>query len=406
LSPGSPVEPPIITGSASDPAPVIAHLREHDPVYWLPGLDAWLVTRHEDVRLLFSEPRLTADPRVYDRYKAATDPWLSEMPFRSTTPDGQCPERRLVASALTPRAVARFRTCVRDVVEQFAAPLRGRTGLVDLVGEFTVPVSATAIGRILGVPPKDEDENRFRELAVHATAMIRPFLSEKKQQRSERAAAEMGEYVLALVTERCAAPREDFISDLLKASDGGSSAIADVTRGIAGLVSAGTGTTSVACGRALRTLLTHPDQLTLLRCDHSLLPNAVEELLRYDSGLIVMPRYVLEDLNLRGRALRRGQLVLLSLMGANRDPRVFREPDTLDLRRETRGSLSFGHGTHYCIGANIARMELCLMIEAALELIPPGARLLEEKIRWSQKGFNNQIKSLPVDFASRDDRLR
>ena len=114
---------------------------------------------------------------------------------------------------------------------------------------------------------------------------------------------------------------------------------------MAALVSAGTGTTSIACGRALRTLLKHPDQLSMLRRDRSILPNAVEELLRYDSGLVVMPRYVLEDFDLRGRALLKGQMVLLSLMGANRDPRVFPEPDRVDLHRDTRDALSFGHGS-------------------------------------------------------------
>ncbi len=404
------MEPSIISGPGSDPAPVIAHLLEHDPVCWLAGLDAWLVTRHEDVRLLLSEPRVTADPRIYDRYSAPTDPrvarWLSEMPFRSTTPDTQSSGRRLVSAALTPRAVARMETCVRDAVEQFAAPLRGRTDVVDLLGEFSVPVSATAIGRILGVPPKDEDQIRFRKLAVDTTATIRPFLSEKKRQRTERATAEMGEYILSLVNERCAVPSDDLISDLLRACGETTSAIAEeITRVMTGLVSAGTGTTSVACSRGLRTLLKHPDQLSLLRRERSILPNAVEELLRYDSGLIVMPRYVLEDLNLRGRVLRRGQLVVLSLMGANRDPRVFPEPDTVDLRRETRDALSFGHGPHYCIGANIARMELGMMIDAALDLIPQDARLLEDEIRWSERGLMSQIKSLPVDFASRDNGL-
>jgi cytochrome P450 len=404
--PEVPAAPSIISGSASDPAPLVAHLREHDPVCWLAGLDAWLVTRHDDVRLLFSEPRVTADPRAYHRYQAPEDPrvarWLLEMPFRSTGSNGTSSGRRLVATALTPRAVARMESCVRDAVEHFAAPLRGRTDVVDLVGEFTVPVSTTAIGRILGVPPKDEDDLRFRQLAVHATSTIRPFLSEKKQRSAERAAAEMGEYILALVTERCSAPSEDFISDLLKASGGATPAIAeDLTRVIAGLVSAGTGTTSVACGRALRTLLRHPEPISLLLQDRSLLPNAVEELLRHDSGLLVMPRYVLEDFVLRGRALRKGQLVILSLLGANRDPRVFRDPDAVDFRRDTREAMAFGHGTHYCIGANIARMEMRLMLDAALDFIPLGARLLEDEIRWSEKGLMSQIKSLPVDFASR-----
>ena len=214
----------------------------------------------------------------------------------------------------------------------------------------------------------------------------------------------MGEYILPLVTERCTAPREDFVSDLVKASGGATPRIAeDITRVMVALVSAGTGTTSIACGRALRALLKHPDQLALLRRNRSILPNAVDELLRYDSGLVVMPRYVLEDFDLRGRALRKGQMVLLSLMGANRDPRVFSDPDRVDLNRETRNALSFGHGSHYCVGANIARMELRLMIDAALDLIPQGARLLENEIRWTQKGFMSQIKSLPVDFASGND---
>jgi cytochrome P450 len=190
---------------------------------------------------------------------------------------------------------------------------------------------------------------------------------------------------------------EDLISDLLNAPGASASATAeDVTRVIAGLVSAGTGTTSVACARALRSLLKHPERLSFLRSDPALLQNAVEELLRYDSGLIVMPRCVVEDFDLGGKALRRGQLALLGLMSANRDPRIFCEPDALDLRRDTREAVSFGHGTHYCIGANIARMELGLMREAALELMPPGARLLEDEIRWSKNGLMSQIKSLPA----------
>jgi cytochrome P450 len=288
-------------------------------------------------------------------------------------------------------------------VEDFAAPLRGRTDRVDLIAEFTIPVSTTTIGRILGVPPKHEDETRFRRLAVKATTAINPLLSDEKKQRAEQAAADMGDYIFALVEERRAAPSDDLISDLLKASDGGRPASPDdVTRVIAALVSAGTSTANAACGRALHTLLKQPDQLSLLRRDRSILPNAVDELLRYHSGLSIMPRYVLEDLSVRGRTLRTGQLVLLSLLGANRDPRVFCEPDRVDLRRDARDAVTFGYGTHYCIGANIARMELRLMIDAALDVMPPDALLLEDEIRWGKKGWMGQMKSLPVNFAGRD----
>jgi cytochrome P450 len=376
----------LIAGPASDPAPVIARLQEGDPVCWLPGLDAWLLTRHEDVRGLFSDPRVTADPRVYERYREPADPRLSQLPFRSATSDTESLGRRLVSAALTPRAVARVENCVREVVGHFAAPLRRRGGCVELIGDFTAPVSATTLGRILGVPPKDEDEIRFRQLAKAATRTIRPFLSERKRQDSEQAGAEIGDYIHDLVIQRRAARGDDFISALVAAADAGPvTTVEDLTRVITGLVAAGTGTTSIAGARALRTLLKHPGLLAQLRRERSLIPAAMNELLRYDSGLIVMPRYVVEDLNLRGRSLKTGQLVVLSLMGANRDPRVFPEPDRVDFRRDTKEALSFGYGVHYCPGANIARLELCLMLEAALDFLPPGAQLLEDQIRWSRR---------------------
>jgi cytochrome P450 len=394
------IDPSLLVGSAMHPAPLIAKLREHDPVAWVSGFDVWLVTRYDDVVRLFSDDRLSADPRVHDRYRPPVDPlgarWLSEVPFRSLMTDGQSTGRRLVSAALTPRAAARLEGCVREVVQHCAESLRG-LDRIDLIGQFTVPVSIAAVGRMLGVPPKADDETHFRELAVLTTAATRPFLSAKKQQRTEQAVGEMCEYILGLVSERAAAPQADLISDLIRASEGGTLAShEEITRVISGLVSAGTGTTAMACGRALHTLLKHPDAMGELRDDRSLLPNAVEELLRYDSGHLVFPRYVVEGFTLRGRTLQRGQMVLLSILGANRDPSVFAEPDVLDLRRDARDAMSFGHGPHYCVGSNIARLELRLMIDAALDFLPEGARLLEDEMRWSAKGLMSQIKSLPV----------
>ena len=400
--------PPIlslVTGSARDPAPVIAQLREEDPVCWIPGIDGWLVTRHEDVWRLFADERLTADPRAYDRYKPPSAPgaarWLTEMPFRSTPSDPLSPGRRLVSAALTPRAIARIEQRIREVVEQFAAPLRERHDVVDLMGEFTAPVTTAVIGRMLGVPPKGDDETRFRQLARRVAKGIRPFLSDAQRHESESATVELAEYVLRLVEERRQEPREDLISDLVSAPTAATPASNDeIARVVGALIAPGTGTPSVAGARALRSLFLHPEQFSLLRRERSLLANAVEELLRYDSGLTLMPRYVLEDFPLRSQTLKRGQLVALSLVGANRDPRVFRDPEKLDLRRDTSEAVSFGHGSHYCPGANIARAELRSMIEAALDFIPANARLLEDQVRWSSSGFMGQIKSLPVDFAA------
>ena len=387
-----------------DPAAFLAELRQQSPVCWLPGFDAWLVCSHEDAQLLFADPRITSDSHVYDRYQAPSEPgaarWLSEIPFRTTPSSPETLGRRLVSAALTPRAIARIEDRIEETVERFAAPLSGQLGVVDLFGKFTAPVTATVIARILGVPPKEEDERRFRMLARNSTRNIRPVMADKKRRKSERATVEVCEYILGLVEERRLQPQPDLISDLLEASHGQTPASTeDIVKVIAGLVSAGSGTANIAAARSLRALLTHPDQLELLRAEPELLPNAIGELLRYDNGIVLIPRYVDQDLEVAGQSLRRGQLVLLSVLGANRDPAAFPDPDRLDLRRDTKDSLSFGRGPHYCIGANIARTEIRLMLAAALEFLPREARLLEDEIRWTQKGLLSQISSLPVDFG-------
>src|SRR5262245_6888271 len=323
----------LITGAARDPVPIVAQLREHDPVCWLPGVDAWLVTRHEDVRFLFADARLTSDPRAYEGYRPPTvegaGRWLTEMPFRATPSDPLSLGRRLVMAALTPRAAQRAEARIREVVGHFAAPLHGRRGVVDLKSEFAGPVSTAVMARLLGVPPKGEDEAQFRQLARRVSRGVRPFLSDEQRRETEAASVEMGEHVLRMVAERRQTPGDDLISDLLTASCTAARASdEDIVRIVGALVSVGNGTPGAACTRALRALFLHPSQLELLRNERSLLDNAVDELLRYDSGLILFARYVLEDFELRGRAIKKGQLVALSLIGANHDPRVFpNDPD-------------------------------------------------------------------------------
>src|SRR4030095_2192863 len=247
----------LLTGDARDPAPIIAELREHDPVCWIPGVEGWLVTRHEDVRRLFAAARLTPAPRAYKRYKPPTAPgaarWLTEMPFRSTPSDPLSPGRRLVSAALTPRAIARIEQRIREVVAQVAAPLRNRRDVVDLMGEFTAPVTTAVLGTMLGVPPKGDDEIRFRRLARRAAKGIRPFLSDEQRYESELATVEIAEYVLRLVEERRREPQEDLISDLVSAAGAApASDDEEIVRVVGGLIAPGTGTPSVPSAPPLR----------------------------------------------------------------------------------------------------------------------------------------------------------
>lgn len=391
--------------ATGDPSPAIGRLREEDPVHWFDALNLWAVTRHDDVKQLFGDPRVTADPRAWEGTRTSSDGnvrrWLTENPFLGESAGAPGKGRRLVSAALTPRAVARIEHQIREVVEQVAAPLYGRSGVVDLVSEFTAPIPGIVISRIAGVPAKGADEERFRVLARKTVRGVNPTLSDAKRESTEAAVREMFAYVGTLAALRMEDPRDDLISDLLQASGARSAEdLEEIVRVVAGLVSTGTEATVLAATRAIRSLLHHPDELALVRADRALLPDAVEELLRFDSGLSEMPRYALEDFTLRGRSIRKGQLLVLSLTGAHRDPSVFADPDRLDLRRRPKELVAFGHGPHYCIGAPLARVELQAMVGAALDFLPIGARVLDAQVRWSSQGLTHRIKTLPVEFSS------
>lgn len=398
---------PLLVDCSRDSAAVIAKVREEDPVHWVPGIDAWFISRHKDIRMLFADQRVTADPRVFERYVAPTESgaarWLAEPPYIAATPGTPSEARKRVSPALTARAIDRLEEPIWSVVESVAAPLRKRTGVVDLVSEFTDLIPGMVIGRLLGVPPKSEDEARFHKLSRNMVRSVNPILTEKKRKKTERATAELCEYLLELVRERRADPQADLISDLVRLGEPRAMSDEVVVRAASGLISAGTETIALAATRALHSLFKHPAEFARLRRNPSLMPGAVSELLRFDMGLFGMPRYVLEDFDLRGRSLRRGQLVVLSFMGAHRDPRAFEHPDRLDLGRETKNLIVFGRGLHHCIGANLARAELRLMLESALEFLPEDARLQESEIRWGGLGILDRIKTLPVDFGEPDD---
>jgi unspecific monooxygenase len=293
---------------------------------------------------------------------------------------------------------------VRDVVEQYAAPLRGRTGVVDLYAEFFEPIPNTVISRITGIPAKGADERRFRELGRRSLSLIDPFLRGEARENALAASLEIRAWVREMAHERRRAPREDLISDLAQAHDLDQQLTADeIVSVISAMIAAGTDTTVSGGVFSLRTLLHHPEALAELRADRSLLPGAVNELLRFDFGPTDwLPRFVLRDFELEGRAIRQGQLLMLSFMGADRDPAVFPDPDRLDLRRDTSRLAIFGHGPHYCLGANLARQELRCMLDAALDFLPPGARLLDDRIRWSESigPLFRRLESMPVEFSA------
>lgn len=390
-----------------DPPGVVARMRREDPVHYLEPLDAWIVTRYDLVHRLYTDPAVTNDPNAYAHHRPPPEGFGSESVFGlslfSVPPEQHARMRALVSRALTPRAVARMEEQVVRVVAQFAAPLRGRRGVVDLHAEFFEPIPNTVVSRITGVPAKGDDERRFRELARASLALIDPFLSDEERAAGFAASAEIRAWVAAMARERRARPREDLISDLASAHDLDDELTVDeIAAVVTALISAGTETTVQGGVFGLRSLLHHPEVMEELRADRKLLPNAVNELLRFDFGpLDWLPRYALRDFELEGRPIRKGQLLMLSFMGADRDPEVFPDPDRLDVRRDCSRLAIFGHGPHYCLGANLARQELRCMFDAALDFLPPASRLRDEEIEWVESlgPLFRSLRTFPVEIA-------
>jgi len=390
-----------------DPYTVIARLRAEDPVHWcpIPGFGFWFVTRYDDVRQLFTDPNVTNDPRAYERYVAPPEgsymAKVADKGLFSLPPDEHARVRRLVSAAFTPRAISRMDQQVRDVVEQFSAPLRGRRGVVDLMSEYTDPIPNAVISRVTGVPAKTGEEVRFRELAQATIRGFFAFSDPAAKEAGNAAFVELAEWVRKMAEERRHSPKEDLITDLVRARDRGDAMNDDeIVNLVAGLIGAGSETTAIGGYVSILTMLEHPDAAARLRREPALIPSAVNEILRYSfGGQGGLPRYAVRDFELRGKQIKKGQMLMLSFSGAHRDPSVFPDPDRFDVERDNTELTIFGRGPHYCIGVHLARAEMACMLESALGFLPARARHREDLVRWKQMGFFRRPENLPVDFG-------
>ncbi len=392
--------------ASADPYPVVHRTRAEDPVHWVPGLDLWWVTRYDDVKRLFHDPEhVTNDRRAWQRHVPRSENdfmrWVEDHGLFALPPDEHARIRRLVAAAFTPRAVRRMEAQVREVIERFAAALRDRPGeVLDLLDDFANPIPNAVISRLTGVPP-GEDEVRFRRTAQKTIQGFFSLGDPSLQQEAAAAFLEISEQVRAMVEDRRREPGDDLVSDLIRAQEADDRLRDDeIVMLITGLIGAGSETTALGGQIAMRALLAHPPVMERLRANHALIPGAVNEILRWGfGGPAGLPRYAVRDFDLRGRRILRGQMLMLSLGGANRDPAVFADPDRLDVGRDCRESLVFGHGPHFCLGAHLARQEMACMIEAFLAIAPSGSRYREDLVAHERVGLFERPMNLPVEVA-------
>jgi unspecific monooxygenase len=367
----------------ADPYPVYDALRTRGRVLWCEETGQWLVPHHTDVSALLRDRRLgrTYRHRFSDEEFGRTPPPPEHEPFHTLNDHGMLdlepPDhtriRRLVSQAFTPRTVERLRPYVRSLAEELAGRLVDAGG-GDLLAEIAEPLPVAVIAEMLGVPEADRAPLRPWSAAICGMYELNP--SEETAAEAVRASVEFSDYLRELIAERRRRPGgDDLVSALIAAHDEGDRLTEqEMISTCVLLLNAGHEATVNGTGNAWAALFDHPDQLAALRADHSLVPSAVEELLRFDTPLQLFERWVLEDIEIDGTVIPRGAELALLFGSANRDPAVFAEPERLDLARRENPHISFSAGIHYCIGAPLARMELAASMTALLERAP-GMRL-------------------------------
>ncbi|WP_328606882.1 cytochrome P450 [Amycolatopsis sp. NBC_00345] len=357
--------------SPFDPPREITGLRAARPVcpmVFPDGHEGWLVTGYDAVRQLLADTRFSSRQDlgvVHVPYETPGMPVPTEPSpqtpglFISMDPPDHTRLRRKLTGAFTVRRMKMLEEQIIDIVERQLEEMTHLTPPVDLVKEFALPVPSLVICALLGVPY--EDRGNFQ---ANSTKFL-----EKDVNLEDKMAAygAMTGYLAELVTRKRAEPGEDILSDLARQDD---LTVEELT-GIAFLLLlAGHETTANMLALGTFALLEHPEQLAELRADRDLLPDAVEELMRYLSVVDINYRYATEDLELGGEIIPKGSTVVVSMLAADHDPQRFDNPDTLDIHRKARGQLAFGHGVHQCLGQQLARTEMRAGFEGLLRRFP------------------------------------
>jgi cytochrome P450 len=395
-----PATPLVDPAVLADPHPALAALRESGPVHRIDmrmGLPVWVVTRYDDVLAALSDPRLSNDPHNAGALEETLRGDFLSRSLIGTDPPEHTRLRRLVAKAFTARRVEGLRPRVQEIADALLDRITPR-GSADLVGEFALPLPITVIGELLGVPEADRD--RFRGWTDEM--LDRPFDPGSDIARVTEGRERMHGYLSDLVAAKRTYPADDLLTDLVQASDEGERLDAQELLAMTFLLLiAGYVTTVSLVGNGTLALLRRPDQLERLRADPSLVPQAVEELLRFDGPVNPgLTRFALEDLEIGGVRIPRGDMVLLAIAAADRDPDRFPDPDRLDVGAADPGHLAFGHGIHYCLGAPLARLEGQVAFTALLARLPDLALdIPEDQLRWIGGGVLRGLRQLPVTFT-------
>jgi cytochrome P450 len=393
-------------GFKADPYPSYAELRSTAPVHRVSvpdGRSVWLITRYDDVLAILKDQRFVKDWRdVLTPEQLAQIPPIPPVmePLSKNMLDTDPPDherlRSLVSKAFTPRLIERMRPRVQAIADTLLDAVQDRSEM-DLIDDYAFPLPIIVIAELLGVPA--EDRNNFREWSDAAVS------GNTTQEHIEKVLIPhmraLTDYLLTLFEDKRKNPKDDLVSALVQAEEAGDKLSEDELLGMVFLLLvAGHETTVNLIGNGVLALLQHPDQLQNLKEDLSLIKPAVEELLRYDGPVETSTeRFASEDVAIGGTVVPRGEMVLVVLAAANRDPERFVDPDALDITRADNRHLAFGKGIHHCLGAPLARMEGQIAISTLLQRMPNlQLKGTPESLSWRPGLVLRGLRGLPVEF--------
>ncbi len=398
--PTVPVSPDFVI----NPPKVYAELREMGPVVraLVPNQGAlWLVTRYADVRKLFGDRRLCRDLQI-----ALSDVLPAESPvaanLRALTPavrdilmaldpPDHTRLRKFVHRAFTPRHVEMMRPAIKRMAAELLDDLAGAES-ADLMATFAKPITDRVNAALLGT--RLSDAARLREWTGTFAAIMM-----ETPENTHAASAAMEQYLVDLVAEKRAAPGDDLTSALIRQHDEhGDMSETELLSLICTMYIASSDTIPNFIGNGILALLQNPDQLEKLRANTDLMPAAVEELLRYDGSINMdAPRYTTEPVEVDGVTIPAGEIVMLTLHSANRDPERFPDPDRLDITRKPNGHVAFGHGASHCVGAGLSRLVGEIAFEAVFERFPAlKLDVSPAELPWQFNLQNRGLMALPV----------
>jgi cytochrome P450 len=388
-----------------DPYRVYRRLQSDAPIYHSRALRGWILSRHADITRALADPRLICDRRqarmaqefaIFDSMR----PDFAQAVVRSLLmidPPDHTRVRRLVSRAFTPRVVDRLAEGITTRVSQLLDAME-RSSDPDVIRDLADPLPVAVIADLLGIPEADRGE--LKAWSNDFVGLLDPIQAEADGATMERAFDSLLAVLHRVFAVRRREPRDDLVSGLVRAEEQGDMlSESELDSLCLLLLVAGNETTTNLIGNATRVLIEHPEQRRFLRDGPEAGRRAIEELLRFESPIQATDRVASQDFEIEGHRVRKGQLVGLLIGAANRDPAVFPRPDVLDLTRAENPHLAFGHGVHFCLGAQLARLEgrlaLCGLFERFPDLAARGVAG-----PWKRSLVLRGVTSLPVRLAA------